>query len=84
MIIISIVKVNRHILCRQLFGPFEEALSPELAVSANVSEGDRFVVNRWRKKESAGSSKIALSIDQHQYVDVSLVMAPFLRYTQSV
>ena len=57
--------------------------SKSRAVSCNVSEGDRFIVNRWRKKEKAGSSKIALSIDQY-YVDVSLAKDPFLRYTQSM
>ena len=57
--------------------------SESRAVSANVSEGDRFMVNRWRKKEKAGTSKIALSID-HQYVDVSLAKDPFLRYTLSM
>ena len=57
--------------------------SESRAVSANVSEGDRFMVNRWRKKEKSGTSKIALSIDQ-QYVDVSLAKDPFLRYTLSM
>ena len=57
--------------------------SESRAVAANVSEGDRFIVNRWRKKEKAGSSKIALSIDQ-QYVDISLVKEPFLRYTKAM
>ena len=57
--------------------------SESRAVSANVSEGDRFMVNRWRKKEKSGTSKIALSID-HQYVDVSLAKDPFLRYTRSM
>ena len=54
--------------------------SESRAVACNVSEGDRFIVNRWRKKEKAGSSKISLEIDQY-YVDVSLAKEPFLRYT---
>ena len=57
--------------------------SESRAVSNNVSEGDRFIVNRWRKKEKAGSSKIALSIDQ-LYVDISLAKDPFLRYTKAM
>lgn len=57
--------------------------SESRAVSENVSEGDRFVVNRWRKKENAGASKISLSIDQ-VYVDVSLAKDPFLRYTAAM
>ena len=54
--------------------------SESRAVSENVSEGDRFIVNRWRKKEKSGASKISLSIDQ-AYVDISLAKDPFLRYT---
>jgi hypothetical protein len=50
------------------------------ALSSNVPEADRYIVNRWRKKEKAGSSKIPLTIDQ-SYVDVSLTTEPFLRYT---
>jgi hypothetical protein len=57
--------------------------SESRAVSANVSEGDRYIVNRWRKKERAGSSKISLSIDQY-YVDISLAKDPFLRYTKAM
>ncbi|KAI2511895.1 hypothetical protein MHU86_2411 [Fragilaria crotonensis] len=54
--------------------------SESRAVEKNVSEGDRYIVNRWRKKERAGASKITLTIDQ-SYVDVSLAKDPFLRYT---
>jgi hypothetical protein len=57
--------------------------SESRAVSANVSEGDRYIVNRWRKKERAGSSKISLAIDQY-YVDISLAKDPFLRYTKAM
>ena len=57
--------------------------SESRALSNNVSEGNRFIVNRWRKKEKAGASKIALSIDQ-QYVDISLAKDPFLRYTKAM
>ena len=54
--------------------------SESRAMDMDVSEGDRYIVNRWRKKERAGTSKIALSIDQ-SYVDVSLAKSHFLRYT---
>jgi hypothetical protein len=54
--------------------------SESRAVERNVSEGDRYIVNRWRRKERAGASKISLTIDQ-AYVDVSLAIDPFLRYT---
>jgi hypothetical protein len=48
-----------------------------------VSESDRYVVNRWKKKESAGSGRVGHSIDQH-YVDVALVNEAFLRYTAAM
>jgi hypothetical protein len=57
--------------------------SESRAVSENVSEPDRYVVNRWRKKEKAGSGKVNHSIDQ-LYVDVSLAKDPFLRYTEAM
>ena len=50
------------------------------ATDTNLNEGDRYIVNRWRKKEKAGTSKISLTIDQAS-VDVSMAKAPFLRYT---
>ena len=57
--------------------------SESRAVSENVSEGDRFIVNRWRKHEKSGASKVPLAIDQ-MYVDVSLAKDPFLRYTKAM
>ena len=57
--------------------------SESQAVSKKVSEADRYVVNRWRRKEKAGASRVAHPIDQH-YVDVSLVKASFLRYTKAM
>ena len=52
--------------------------SESRAVSKEVSASDRYQVNRWRKKESATSSKMSQPIDQ-LYVDVSLVKEAFLR-----
>ena len=48
-----------------------------------VSEADRYVVNRWKKKESAGTGKVAHTIDQH-YVDINMVKESFLRYTTAM
>jgi hypothetical protein len=57
--------------------------SESRAVAMKVSEADRYIVNRWKRKESAGSSRVGHSIDQH-YVDVSLVNESFLRYTEAM
>ena len=57
--------------------------SESRAVAQKVSEADRYVVNRWRKKEVAGSAKVSHPIDQH-YVDVSIVKDSFLRYTKAM
>ena len=57
--------------------------SESRAVSREVSASDRYQVNRWRKKESATSSKMSQPIDQ-LYVDVSLVKEAFLRYTKAM
>jgi hypothetical protein len=47
----------------------------------NVSETDRYVVNRWKQKESAGLGRVGNAIDQH-YMDIApLVNASFLRFT---
>lgn len=57
--------------------------SESRAVAMKVSEADRYVVNRWKKKETAGTGKVRHSIDQH-YVDVSMVKESFLRYTSAM
>lgn len=57
--------------------------SESRAVAMKVSEADRYVVNRWKKKESAGGNRVGHSIDQH-YVDVALVNSSFLRYTEAM
>lgn len=57
--------------------------SESRAVAKKVSEADRYVVNRWRKKEVAGTAKVSHPIDQH-YVDVSIVKDSFLRYTKAM
>jgi hypothetical protein len=56
--------------------------SESRAVAMKVSELDRYVVNRWKRKEAAGSGRVGgHSIDQEHYVDVALVNESFLRYT---
>ena len=57
--------------------------SESRAVAMKVSEADRYVVNRWKKKESAGAGKVSHAIDQH-YVDISMVKDSFLRYTAAM
>jgi hypothetical protein len=57
--------------------------SESRAVAMKVSESDRYVVNRWKKKESAGSGRVGHAIDQH-YVDIALVNESFLRYTSAM
>jgi hypothetical protein len=57
--------------------------SESRAVAKRVDEADRYVANRWKKKEAAGTKKANLPIAQH-YVDVSLVKDAFLRYTQAM
>lgn len=57
--------------------------SESRAVGQKVPEADRYVVNRWRKKEAASTAKVSHPIDQH-YVDVSIVKDSFLRYTKAM
>ena len=57
--------------------------SESRAVAENVSESDRYIVNRWRRKEKAGGGKVSHAIDQ-LYVDVSLAKDAFLRYTEAM
>jgi hypothetical protein len=57
--------------------------SESRAVAMKVSEADRYVVNRWKKKEAAGTNKTAHAIDQY-YVDITLVKEAFMRYTDAM
>ena len=57
--------------------------SESRAVAMKVSEADRYVVNRWRRKEVAGASRVNHPIGQH-YVDISQVSPSFLRYTKAM
>jgi hypothetical protein len=44
--------------------------SESRAVAMKVDEANRYVVNRWRKKEAAGASRVNHSIGQH-YNDIT-------------
>jgi hypothetical protein len=57
--------------------------SESRAVAMKVNEADRYVVNRWRKKEAAGASRVNHPIGHH-YVDITQVSPSFLRYTQAM
>ncbi|KAI2501534.1 hypothetical protein MHU86_12911 [Fragilaria crotonensis] len=57
--------------------------SESRAVAMKVSEADRYVVNRWKRKETAGTGKVSHSIDQH-YVDIAMVKDSFIRYTRAM
>ena len=53
------------------------------AKEMNVSIPDTEIVNRWRVKESSGTRKEGGTMDQ-TYKDPTLLLAPFLRYTQKM
>jgi len=55
--------------------------SQSRATAMKVDVNDDFVVNKWRRKESAGHSRPSQPINQH-YTDISLCLDSFLRYTQ--
>ena len=57
--------------------------SESRAVAMKVSEADRYIVNRWKRKEKAGTKKVSHAIDQH-YVDVAMVKDSFIRYTTAM
>ena len=53
------------------------------AKEMGVSVPDTEVVNRWRGRDKAGTRKQGGPIDQ-MYSDLSLLIAPFIRYTKSM
>jgi hypothetical protein len=57
--------------------------SQSRAMDKRVSETDRYLVNRWKKKEGAGGKNPNHPIDHH-YCDVRQATASFLRYTQAM
>ena len=57
--------------------------SESRAVAQKVSEADRYIVHRWKRKENAGANRVNHPLDQH-YVDISLVTDSFLRYMQAM
>ena len=65
-----------------VFRSFRRGSEPR-AVAKKVSEADRYIVHRWKRKENAGANRVNRPIDQH-YVDVQLVTDSFLRYTKAM
>jgi hypothetical protein len=57
--------------------------SESRAVAKKVDEADRYTVNRWRRKEVTGASRVNHEIGHH-YVDITQVSPSFLRYTKAM
>jgi hypothetical protein len=51
------------------------------AIAMNVGPIDIDVVNRWTKKEAAGTSRPAHKM-KHHYADINIVLPNFVRYTK--
>jgi hypothetical protein len=51
-----------------------------LAISMKVSTKDTKVVNRWSKKEAAGTSKPSMDMTQY-YAEIDFLLPSFMRYT---
>ena len=54
--------------------------SDTIAVDVGVSGDDIDVINRWEKKDKAGSKKPGMSMKQH-YADFQMLIQPFKRYS---
>ena len=54
--------------------------SDSLAIAMKVASEDIKVVNRWSKKEAAGSSKPSMDMTQY-YAEVHILLPAFMRYT---
>jgi hypothetical protein len=54
--------------------------SDSLAIAMKVAPEDIKVVNRWSKKEAAGTSKVSLDMTQY-YAEVHILLPAFKRYT---
>jgi hypothetical protein len=48
-----------------------------------ISEKDIFIVNHWKRKETANGRKESVPIN-HTCADVWLLLKPFMRYTQAM
>ena len=49
------------------------------AIDTGVDGNNIDVINRWEKKERAGTKKPGMSMKQH-YADFELLIQPFIRY----
>ena len=54
--------------------------SDSQAIAMKVAEADIKVVNRWSKKEAAGTSKMSMDMTQY-YADIHILLPAFMRYT---
>jgi putative protein kinase ArgK-like GTPase of G3E family len=54
--------------------------SDSQAIAMKVAEADIKVVNRWSRKEAAGTSKMSMDMTQY-YADIHILLPAFLRYT---
>ena len=54
--------------------------SDSLAIAMKVASEDIKVVNRWSKKEAAGTSKPSMDMTQY-YAEVHILLPAFMRYT---
>lgn len=66
----------------QCFRSFRRS-SNSRAVEMKVSPMDIDIVNRWKKVEAAKGKRTNLPMKQH-YAEISILLAPFLRYTKAM
>jgi hypothetical protein len=57
--------------------------SDSQAIAMNVSKTDIDVVNRWQKKEAAGTSRPGHQM-HHHYADINILLPNFRRYTRAM
>jgi hypothetical protein len=58
--------------------------SDSQAMAMNVTEYDIDVVNRWVKKEKAGTNRPGQSKMKHHYSDINIMLPNFRRYTMAM
>ena len=58
--------------------------SDSQAMAMNVKDYDIDVVNRWTKKEAAGTGRPSHGKMKHHYADINILLPNFLRYTMAM
>ena len=58
--------------------------SDSQAMAMDVKDYDIDVVNRWTKKEAAGTSRPSHGKMKHHYADINILLPNFLRYTMAM